>query len=1164
MSLNRKLLAAMMSAGLIWNTSALALDIPPDILNEVQQHGDAQVMVKLNVPWQPEGQLTEAQRTAQRAAIQQSQTQFETELQQDVAALQNGLDGPSVGRETPLTGLVQAKYQTVPYLMVQADALTLEALANNSVAIQYHLDVLDGPSLTEGLALIGATTAQSQGYQGSGQTVAIIDSGVTHPTLTPKVVAEGCFSTTVNTAQGLPRAKSVCPSGQMVQTGQGSGAACRADMANCDHGTHVAGIVAGTAPQAKLVTMQVFSEMVNGGDCLGYSGTPCARSYSSDQVKALEEVYRLQQTGMSIAAVNMSINGGVKFSGACDSDPRKAMIDNLLSVGVVTAVSAGNDGYTDGLTAPACISSVVAVGATDKVGNFANYSNQGTELDFLAPGSNIVSTLPNGGTGAKSGTSMAAPFVAGAYAMLKSVKPTASIVEISQALKETAKLVNGEPLIQVAAAVEKLLPPPAKPCTQWNLNTDYLNSPNQKNPNPDSCGNQNVWHFMQGTSSNHDPKTYSLMSKFTTAANRQPFYDPAFFHWAGEELASAGGMPFFGRSSQVNRNFGCSARYMPANTIVGHPASTGPLVIGWRSPVTGTVSVTGGTTSLDGGTIIWYVDKGATNLAYGWTANGSSQYFQYGTGGGSLANVKVQQGDFLYLGIDPAGNFSCDTTSLGISINLVPVPKVTLTVTKTGNGQITGNGITCGTDCTEDLAPNTQVTLTATATTGSMFKQWTGDCTGTTATVTVTMDKAKSCSATFELLPVTYTLNVTKTGNGNLKGTGIDCGTDCTEANLAANTQVTLTATPDTGYQFVNWGGACTGTDPTTTVTLTADQTCAATFELIPPPAGIALTLNKADVDKGRISGRLRGETATSLNCDNACQTASYNYPKDGVVIFIATADKGYEFKTWTCTGSSYTQDPATPNILKVTMTTATTCTANFDAIPGQLATLTVNLIGTGNGTVISNKAGLTCSGQSCTGTYVLGQKLTVTATPSVFATFLNWGGDCTGNNAKVSLTLTKDLTCTAQFQSILEAAATELVKVLYTNGFLENNADVASQFPQTTNQDRLKEAFWLAATAILQADSNLAATQQWPAQLNGIQWYSKNPIGQYTESVQLQAGDSVNIQLKLLDNAGVEQAVVIVIYYGDTPPTPVGDSGSGRYSIPIYVPKSFASQWGW
>ncbi len=338
-------------------------------------------------------------------------------------------------------------------------------------------------------------------------------------------------------------------------------------------------------------------------------------------------------------------------------------------------------------------------------------------------------------------------------------------------------------------------------------------------------------------------------------------------------------------------------------------------------------------------------------------------------------------------------------------------------------------------------------------------------------------------------------------------------------------------------------------------------KTCIATFE--PIPTGIPLTFKKADADRGRISGRLRREPAISLTCDNACQTASYNYPKDGVVIVTATADKGYEFKTWTCTGSSYAQNQATPNILKVTMTTETTCTANFDALPGG-PTLTVNLIGTGMGTVTSSKVGLECQGTQCNGVYAKDQKVTLTATPSVFATFLTWGGDCTGTNLKVPVTLTKDLTCTAQFQSLLETAATELVKLLYTNGFLENKAAVASQFPQTTNQDRLKEAFWLAATAILQADSNLAATQQWPAQLNGIPWYSKSPIGQYTDSIQLQTGEYVDIRLKLLDNAGVEQEVVIVIYYGDTPPIPVGDSGSGRYSIPIYVPKSFASQWGW
>ncbi len=77
-----------------------------------------------------------------------------------------------------------------------------------------------------------------------------------------------------------------------------------------------------------------------------------------------------------------------------------------------------------------------------------------------------------------------------------------------------------------------------------------------------------------------------------------------------------------------------------------------------------------------------------------------------------------------------------------------------LTVTKSGNGTITGQGIDCSTDCTEAYIvkayiANTKITLTATPATDSTFKQWTGDCSGTTTTVTVTMDQAKACTATF-------------------------------------------------------------------------------------------------------------------------------------------------------------------------------------------------------------------------------------------------------------------------------------------------------------------------------------------------------------------------------------------------------------------------------
>jgi hypothetical protein len=339
---------------------------------------------------------------------------------------------------------------------------------------------------------------------------------------------------------------------------------------------------------------------------------------------------------------------------------------------------------------------------------------------------------------------------------------------------------------------------------------------------------------------------------------------------------------------------------------------------------------------------------------------------------------------------------------------------------------------------------------------------------------------------------------------------------------------------------------------------MTADQTCEAKFEPVPP--GLPLTVKKADDGRGRISGRLRGETTASLTCDIACLTASYNYPKDGVVILTATADKGYEFKTWSCTGSSYI--PGTqPNIIKVTMTTETTCTANFD-VAGPLFTLTVNQIGTGTGTVLSSKAGLECTGQTCTGQYAPNQKMTLEAKPSPFSTFLTWGGDCTGNSLKVTVTLTKDLTCTVQYQSNFEVAAQQMVQAFY-NEAITTAGEVASLYPLVDNAARLQEAFGFAILAMLQADSHLALTGQWPTQLSGTNWYQKQPLGQYTDSLQLQPGEFLDLRLTLKDQTGVEQPVTIILYYPDQPPV-LADDGSGWYSISIYVPRSFMSAWGW
>ena len=152
-----------------------------------------------------------------------------------------------------------------------------------------------------------------------------------------------------------------------------------------------------------------------------------------------------------------------------------------------------------------------------------------------------------------------------------------------------------------------------------------------------------------------------------------------------------------------------------------------------------------------------------------------------------------------------------------------------------GNGTVTSSpvGINCGSggsDCTESYSSRTNVTLTATPESGSEFTGWSGDCTGSSNTCTVTMVAAKSVTATFDL--ITHTLIVTRlgTGSGAVSSSvaGINCGTDCME-NYAPNTFVTLTAVATTGSTFTGWSGVCSGVG-TCSVSMIAAKSVSANF----------------------------------------------------------------------------------------------------------------------------------------------------------------------------------------------------------------------------------------------------------------------------------------------------------------------------------------------
>lgn len=168
------------------------------------------------------------------------------------------------------------------------------------------------------------------------------------------------------------------------------------------HGTHVAGTAGsatyGVAKSARLVPVRVLG-------CDG-SGT------YAGVIAGLEWIAQNRPTGER-AVVNMSLGGGASSS-------MDAAVASLVSSGITVVVAAGNSNVDACTTSPARAASAITVGATSITDTRASYSNFGPCLDLFGPGSNILSTVPNGSTATYSGTSMAAPHVAGVAAVVLS------------------------------------------------------------------------------------------------------------------------------------------------------------------------------------------------------------------------------------------------------------------------------------------------------------------------------------------------------------------------------------------------------------------------------------------------------------------------------------------------------------------------------------------------------------------------------------------------------------------------------------------------------------------------------------------------------------------------------------------------------------------------
>ncbi len=321
-----------------------------------------------------------------------------------------------------------------------------------------------------------------------------------------------------------------------------------------------------------------------------------------------------------------------------------------------------------------------------------------------------------------------------------------------------------------------------------------------------------------------------------------------------------------------------------------------------------------------------------------------------------------------------------------------PKPQHTLTIEQTGEGEgnITGNGINCESDCIKEYDENTSIILTATPDADSIFAGWSGACSGMETTCKITMNQAQNVTATFDLIPPN-TLKVTTQGKGTVTSLpyGINCGVDCEEP-YRPNTSVTLTANPNADYTFAGWGGACSGTG-NCNVTMNKDQEVTAIFKIKAFP----LTVNKSGTGTGSVEGN-------GINCGSDC---SEDYKANTSVTLIATPTTDSLFDGWNgaCSGAETT--------CKITMNHAQNVTATFDLIPPNSLKVTTQ----GKGTVTSSPYGINCA-VDCEEPYRPNTSVTLTANPNADYTFAGWGGACSGTG-NCNVTMNKDQEVTAIFK---------------------------------------------------------------------------------------------------------------------------------------------------
>jgi len=415
------------------------------IVNQIERTGVARIIVEM----EPK-QASQSWAAAQTLAAQQEAVR----AMRDVLNMSLAYHDISVVDE----------FASLPFLGVDVDRDKLSALLDLTEVAAIHEVKKERKSLSNSVPSIEVSDVWARGVDGSGMTIAVIDGGIQtdHTMLLGKAVGDACFGSDFG-----DDTFNQCPSGESPEIAPGAASNCPQGSNRCSHGTHVSSIAVGNNGQrfgvargANIMPIDVFSRVTDSTIC-DPDPAPCELTDTLAVLNALDYVNE-QAEQYNIVAVNLSLGSGL-FSSACDDDPRRVVVDMLKEKGIATVAAAGNDARNDSIHAPACISSALSVGASNNSTGVASFSNFSETLDFLAPGIGIVAAGVTNSFVNRSGTSVAAPHVAGAWALMRQAAPTASFTEIEKALKDTGVQFSREavnfsvPNIRVNAAINALL-----------------------------------------------------------------------------------------------------------------------------------------------------------------------------------------------------------------------------------------------------------------------------------------------------------------------------------------------------------------------------------------------------------------------------------------------------------------------------------------------------------------------------------------------------------------------------------------------------------------------------------------------------------------------------------------------------------------------------------